>query len=534
MKNQRNTFFRRSLRTPIVFLLLGLPAPAFAQAKPQRIDPAGIEGALLLCGPGDVSQAAAEQFFELAGGLRAKIVVVIAGKEASGQVIDRLSAHAEMKKYPPIEVMRLKNSGENKDRTALEQATGVWLAGEFVADWHDALEAGTLATDCRNVLQKRAGVVGASGAGSAIMGRSLFSEGKAPPALDLLPDALIDVRSPRPMAGEGDGKFHGLVGYQIDSATALLVQGRTIRAIGPGKVVVKVESAVTPPLREITVQGKRLEDLTALRRAARDRLEPRFPPAKVEAPVVEKGTLVIVGGGGSPDGLYKKFVELAGGPDKARIVVFPTANPDPLSKRDGVVEVFRKAGAKHVVVLKGRSLAEVESKEFLDELRAATGLWFDGGRQWRFVDCYEGTKALPLMFDVLKHAGVIGGTSAGATIQGEYLCRGGVFTNFDIRYEGYERGLGFLKGVAIDQHFSQRKRQTEMTALMKAYPQYLGIGLDEATAIIVQGSVADVIGRGKTFFYDAGRKAVEGQPDYDALPAGGRYDLNARKVLEAP
>ena len=73
-----------------------------------------------------------------------------------------------------------------------------------------------------------------------------------------------------------------------------------------------------------------------------------------------------------------------------------------------------------------------------------------------------------------------------------------------------------------------------MSALMKTYPQYLGIGLDEATAIIVQGSIAEVIGRGKTHFYDARRKAAEGQPDYEALPAGGRYDLKSRKVLQTP
>jgi cyanophycinase len=186
-----------------------------------------------------------------------------------------------------------------------------------------------------------------------------------------------------------------------------------------------------------------------------------------------------------------------------------------------------------VTILYGRTLAEVESKEFLDTLKEATGLWFDGGRQWRFVDCYEDTKALPLMFDVLKRGGVIGGTSAGATIQGDYLCRGGVFHNFDIRYEGYERGLGFLKGVAIDQHFTQRKRQSDMTQLMKIYPQYLGIGIDEATAIVVKGSIAEVIGKGKAHFYDAKRKVEKDQPDYEALSVGGRYDLKARKILTA-
>jgi cyanophycinase len=256
-----------------------------------------------------------------------------------------------------------------------------------------------------------------------------------------------------------------------------------------------------------------------------------FPPKMPEAPFVENGTLVIVGGGGSPEGLYTKFVEYAGGRDKANIVIFPTADESSGGKKFDNAAVFKKAGAKKATVLNGRTQTEVESKEFLDALKEATGLWFGGGRQWRFVDCYENTKAVPLMFDVLKRGGVIGGSSAGATIQGDYLARGGVFDNYDIRYEGYERGLGFLKGVAIDQHFSQKERLRDMTQLMKVYPQYLGIGIDEATAIVVKGSTADVIGKGKVHFYDTNRKVEAGQPDYEALSAGGRYDLKERKIL---
>src|SRR5262249_5164225 len=153
-------------------------------------------------------------------------------------------------------------------------------------------------------------------------------------------------------------------------------------------------------------------------------------------PVVDKGTLVIVGGGGMPAGLLQRFVDLAGG-KKAHIVVLPTAMPDPLPAREGIAAAFRRAGAEKVTTLKGRTLAEVQSKESLDAFKEATGIWFDGGRQWRFVDAYEGTKVLPLMFNVLRRGGVIGGSSAGATIQGEYLCRGGVFDNFDIAYDGY-------------------------------------------------------------------------------------------------
>ena len=99
-----------------------------------------------------------------------------------------------------------------------------------------------------------------------------------------------------------------------------------------------------------------------------------------------------------------------------------------------------------------------------------------------------------------------------------------------IMCEGYERGLGFLPGVGIDQHFTQRKRLPDMTALMKTYPQLLGVGLDEATAIVVKGHVAEVMGRGKAHFYDRRKPVEEGKPDYETVAADGRYDLQARVV----
>jgi cyanophycinase-like exopeptidase len=101
--------------------------------------------------------------------------------------------------------------------------------------------------------------------------------------------------------------------------------------------------------------------------------------------------------------------------------------------------------------------------------------------------------------------------------------------------EGYEKAFGFLPGVAIDQHFTARNRFKDLTAFMKTYPQYLGIGLDEATAIIVQGHTAEIMGRGKVHFYDRRKEVKEGEPDYDAYPAGTKYDLKDRKpIVKSP
>ncbi len=71
-----------------------------------------------------------------------------------------------------------------------------------------------------------------------------------------------------------------------------------------------------------------------------------------------------------------------------------------------------------------------------------------------------------------------------------------------------------------------------MTELMKTYPQLLGVGLDEATALVVKGHEAVVMGKGEAHFYDRKKLIAEDKPDHEDVRAGGRYDLKARKVLE--
>jgi cyanophycinase len=205
--------------------------------------------------------------------------------------------------------------------------------------------------------------------------------------------------------------------------------------------------------------------------------------------------------------------------------------PDPI-RADQQGGFLKRLGAKNVTEIPYREQKDLEKPEVIDLLKKATGIWFGGGRQWNFVDAYEGTKLPELFREVLNRGGVIGGSSAGATIQGDYLIRGAPAGPNIMMSEGYERALGFLPGVAIDQHFSARNRFADMTAFMAKYPQYLGIGLDESTAIVVQGSIAEILGKGKVHFYDSNKPVKNGDPDYEAFPAGTKYDLAKRKKIE--
>ncbi len=496
----------RRLVCCFAFLLI---APGLLTAQTTRIDPNGIGGTLIVCGR-TIPPGAVEQFASLAKG---PLVLLTTGKASKhlDTIRERLKKSGD-DTLVPVELPLLGNANELdlKDRKKIEQAKGVWLV---FSDDVDAVRK-TVLKACEAVLV-RGGVLGASGDMVDMLG--------------VLPDCVIAtaddplVKKQRLIANKA------LLRYEIADDAALTVRGRLLRTVGPGKVTIHLAATDHRPARQIVLEGKGMEDLTALRRAALARSLPAFPVAQPPAPFIEKGTLIIVGGGGTPKGMNQRFVELAGGKE-ANIVILPIANPGANNEKVGLADLFRKLGAKKVTALSATQRDEIESKEFLDTLREATGVWFGGGRQWRFVDAYEGTKAAPLFHDVLKRGGVIGGSSAGASIQGDYLCRGNPLGNLEIAFEGYERGLGFLTGVAIDQHFTQRKRHPDMTGLMKQYPQLLGIGIDESTALVVQGSVAEVVGAGKAHFYDARRKTEPGAADHEALGAGSRYDLKARMV----
>src|SRR5262249_56044314 len=95
-----------------------------------------------------------------------------------------------------------------------------------------------------------------------------------------------------------------------------------------------------------------------------------------------------------------------------------------------------------------------DTEAFASVLRAADGVWFNGGRQWNIVDSYAGTLTYREFHKVLERGGVIGGSSAGATIQGEYLVRGDTSgANVMMTAEPtHQDAFKFLRQVAIDQH----------------------------------------------------------------------------------
>ncbi len=240
------------------------------------------------------------------------------------------------------------------------------------------------------------------------------------------------------------------------------------------------------------------------------------------------GSLVVVGGAMRDLDIVRRFIDLAGGPG-APIVVIPTAGG--AAEYDQFypgLRQFRAAGATNLTVIHTNDRAEADSDAFIEPIRKAGGVWFPGGRQWRIADSYLDTRTEDELHRVLERGGVIGGSSAGASIQGSYLVRGDTETN-TIMMGDHVEGFGFLRNVGIDQHLLQRNRQFDMLEVIGAMPDLLGIGIDENTAIVVQGDEFEVIGESYVAIYDAGAQLDSGGEFYLLAP-GDRFNMATREA----
>ena len=267
-------------------------------------------------------------------------------------------------------------------------------------------------------------------------------------------------------------------------------------------------------------------------------------PSQSEAQVYTRGPAngwLVLAGGGEDSIAFAKFIELAGGPD-AQIVFIPTAAGDEYI--DSWVPRYIENKIKQhdltsTSVLHTRNPDEANSDDFVSTIQNADAVWMSGGRQWRLADSYLNTRTLDELKSLLARGGVIGGTSAGATIQGSYLFRGDTKTN-TILMGDHEEGFGFISHVAVDQHLLARNRQFDLFELLNEQPELLGIGLDEGTAIVVQASILEVIGESYVAIYDGTRysedlmkakKLSPGEKEFYFLQAGDFYDMEQRRTV---
>jgi cyanophycinase len=243
-----------------------------------------------------------------------------------------------------------------------------------------------------------------------------------------------------------------------------------------------------------------------------------------------RGTVIVVGGGQLGPEIYSEFIKSAGGPN-ALIIDVPTAGGDSVYGQNAPgTRGWKNAGAKNVYVFHTKDRKLADSDSFVAILKKAGGIWFEGGRQFHLVDSYAGTKSETEFMNVLKRGGVVGGSSAGASILGDFLVRGAPSSNnFIMDDPSHEKGFAYLRGVGIDQHVVARERLADLAdSIIPKYPNLLAISEDEGTAWVVRGDTATIIGRNKAFAYN-GKETDPGKPFLTLFP-GDRYNLATRTV----
>lgn len=524
-------------------LALAMSATALLAQVPTAtnppIDPRGLPGTRILGGGGKLTDGVYERFLELAGGKAGRIVLIPTASgecdtpEQQQKILARWQGDHPGHSFSILHT-RDRATADREDFTApLRAATAVWLGGGAQERLAEAY-LGTRVEAELHALLARGGVVGGTSAGTAIQTRTMIQEGKENPIVatgfDFVPGAISDQhflkRDRLPRLRQVLGRFPGHFGIGVDEGTAVEISGRTLRVLGISKALLVLPATAARPERIVDLVAGESADLVTWQRAARDRSGPPWPPLPMAAPRVANGALVIVGGGTLPTAVFDRFLELAGG-KAAKVVIVPSAAPAGERGPDPIEGALRGRGIE-VRQFDCATPADATA-ERLAVLNDATGIWFGGGRQWRLCDAFDGTPAIAAFHAVLARGGVIGGSSAGATIQGEFLVRGNPLGNAEEWCEGYDRGFGFLPGCAIDQHFLARNRTGDLQALVHQLPQLIGLGIDEGTAAIVRGSELEVVGASKVAVFDARRRSTRDVtatlPAAHWLAAGDRWNL---------
>jgi cyanophycinase len=240
--------------------------------------------------------------------------------------------------------------------------------------------------------------------------------------------------------------------------------------------------------------------------------------------VKNSGKLMICGGGQMPPDIYDEFVRLAAG-KKARIVVIPTAKVWP-SREDmeGRFAHWRTMPVSSVEFLDTESREEANEDAFIEPLREATGVWIAGGSQGRLADIYRGTKVEQALLGVLERGGIVGGTSAGAAIMSKMMIR------YGSPKAVVDAGFNLLNQAVVDQHFLRRNRQERLLGVLSEHPEMIGLGVDEGTALVVDGVHLRVMGQSEVVVC---KSAGEQPPWVQTLKAGEEVDLS-RAPAPAP
>ncbi|MDB9376078.1 cyanophycinase [Nodularia sphaerocarpa] len=263
--------------------------------------------------------------------------------------------------------------------------------------------------------------------------------------------------------------------------------------------------------------------------------------------ITTKRQLVIIGGAEDRDGdsqILREFVRRAGG-IKARIVIMTAAAELPRDVGENYIRVFERLGAEGVRIIDTETREDASSSTALEAIAQATGIFFTGGDQARITSILKDTQIDTAIHQRFSEGIVVAGTSAGAAVMPDnMIVEGDAQTHPRMEIVAMGPGLGFLPGVVIDQHFSQRGRLGRLLSALVQEPAGLGFGIDENTAMVVTDHQIEVIGEGSITIIDESEatynnmgEVLKDEPlaifgaKLHILPHGYKFDLKTRQPI---
>lgn len=259
------------------------------------------------------------------------------------------------------------------------------------------------------------------------------------------------------------------------------------------------------------------------------------------------GQLFIIGGAEDKTGeckILREFVRRSGGL-QARIVVMTAATGLPGEVGADYINVFERLGAEDVRVVDTDRREDASDPKAIEAVEQATGVFFTGGNQARITEYIKDTELDAALHKRFSEGVVIAGTSAGAAMMPDMMIvEGESETNPRPDIVTMDRGMGFLPGVVIDQHFAQRGRLGRLLSAVAQQPVALGFGIDENTAIVVNGHEVEIVGEHSVTIVDVANlthnnveELLKDEPlalcgvKLHILPAGYKFDLRTRSCV---
>ena len=221
------------------------------------------------------------------------------------------------------------------------------------------------------------------------------------------------------------------------------------------------------------------------------------------------GKLFIIGGGERTDDLVKLLIETAGLRPGDHIAILPMSSAEPDSSYFYIKSDLEKACKNTIAYLNFTSATE-HDKAMLDSVKNSRLIFITGGDQSRFMKIVGKGPIYQAIHAAFNHGATVAGTSAGAAVMSKQMITGNQLSD-TVYHETIGKllaknieiteGLGLVEHVIIDQHFVVRSRYNRLISALHDYPGFLGIGIDESTAIIVQQKNVRVVGESQVLVF---------------------------------